>query len=50
MRHLWGWVPEIASHPKIRDFEHAPIVQEEIGSLEIAVEDPVLVEVGDARC
>lgn len=44
-----GRVADVAGHAEVGDLELAAVVEEEIGGLEVAVEDPVVVEVGDAR-
>ncbi len=44
----WG-VADEARHAEVGDLEPAAVVEEDVGGLEVAVEDPVLVEVGDAR-
>ena len=43
----WGVV---AGHAKVCDFEDAAVVEEEVGGFEVAVEDVVVVEVGEAGC
>ena len=44
-----GRVGDIAGHAKVGNLKLATVVEEEVGGLEVAVEDPVVVEVGDAR-
>lgn len=40
---------DVAGHAKVCDFEEAAVAEEEVGGFEVAVEDVVFVEVGDAR-
>lgn len=44
---LGRWVAVVPCHAEIGDLEGAAVVEEEVGGLEIAVEDPVFVEVAD---
>jgi hypothetical protein len=45
---FWGWgVADVTGHAKVGDFELAAVVEEEIGGFEVAMEDPVVMEVGD---
>lgn len=47
--HLGRRVAEVARHAEICDLEHAPVVEQQVGRLEIPVQDPVGVQVGHAR-
>lgn len=42
---LWGWGGGVAGHAEVGEFDLATVVHEEIGGFEIAVQDPVRVEV-----
>jgi hypothetical protein len=44
------WCGGISGHAKIGDLQDAPVGEEEVGGLEISVEDVVTVEVGQGRC
>ncbi len=41
-------VADVARHAEVGYLELAAVVEEEVGGFEVAVEDPVVVEVGDA--
>lgn len=44
-----GRVAAVAGHAEVGDLELAAVVEEEVRGLEVAVQDPAVVEVGDAR-
>lgn len=42
------WVADISRHAKVGNLELAAVVEEEVGRLEVPVEDPVFVQVRDS--
>lgn len=48
MCHFGRGVAVVAGHAEICDFKDAAVVEEEVGGFEVPVEDPIVVEVGDA--
>lgn len=42
-------IADVAGHAKVCDLESAAVVEKQVGGFEIAVENPIIVEVGDAR-